>query len=729
MWNKLKATAALLAVLLGLTSESEIPVDAETKSLKLSEAEIAKLKAHFGDKYESMMSTVNGEIKAYLDKNMDMKAIHDELAAIVAEKAQEEENLETAEKNNAPEATTAQMVANVKALLKKETDAREKLQATVDKLMDEGIGDKPEAVITNAKNMKVVHTATHLFADAKDWNKFEGRAWNERLKNNSIKATDFDSDGAITLLQDDVAHFVRENPKALESLFVDTLELPKEWDRRTGVLDRVADGFIIPGEIVQGRAKGWKPKNNVKIVAEEGRVFRKKIDITFNGYELQQIENTWIRSYNGNDGSHPWKMTFIWFLLSEIVKQQMLDDRKAQINGIFAETPEGDGNPGAAVNSQDGLRFLFWYHREVSKKYRATNLGPITDVNIVDKVRQLIMSIPETERHAEGLELGLSQANLDRYRVKAGLLYQLHRTPDSGTTLYEKNHPIDFTNIIFQPLRDMTNTDFMYVTGSKNIQIMDYNVNEKGKFTVTHTKRDTDIFADYRLGIRLKFVGTKQASGEPADFERQKVWTNEAPIFNKDQFVPLFDDETGVIKFHFANMKVDKAFVTDITDIDNAPPGAIIKIIGNTALAGAKKVKDNANFDLTADFNLQLGGTLTLLVLADGTCKELKRTAAPEENVSTSDVSFTGTSIDASTGVDFHFTGVADATITNIINGVEGTSIRIYGNDVLDVDLSVADVALKIEVASTAVLSDSVSYVQLTLIDGIWYETKRSITP
>jgi hypothetical protein len=30
-----------------------------------------------------------------------------------------------------------------------------------------------------------------------------------------------------------------------------------------------------------------------------------------------------------------------WILLGELIKQQMLDDRIAQINGIFVQSPEG----------------------------------------------------------------------------------------------------------------------------------------------------------------------------------------------------------------------------------------------------------------------------------------------------------------------------------------------------------------------------------------------------
>jgi hypothetical protein len=728
MFEKFKKTAAMMLVLFGLKAEADIPIDTELKALNLTADQKAKLEAHFGKEgTKKMMDSMNTEIKAFMENNLDIKAVQDELDAIVKEKDLNAKELESAKQSGAPADDISAKIELLNKAHSEEKEKRIELEATVKKVMDLGEGDKPDVIINQTNAMKVVHSATHLNASNKEWDKFEKRAWNARLRDGSLKATDFNSDGAIPLLQDDIAHFVRENPNALESIFNDFLDLPKEWDRRTGVLDRVADAVIIAGEIVQGRSKGWSPKNKFKIAAEEGRVFRKKIDITFSGYELQEMENTFIRQYNGTDGSHPWKKVFVGFLLAELVKRQMLDDRIAQVNGIYAETPEGDNNPGASVNSQDGLRFLFWYHRDITKKYRAFDLGVPTDVNIVDYVKDLILSIPEIERSEEGLELGLSQAWLDAYRVRAGLVYQMHRSTDQGQAKYDKNHPIDYPNIIFQPLRDMVKTDFMYITKSKNIQIMDYNVSEKGKFTVVQDKRDTNIFADYRLGIRLKFVGTKLVSGDPAEFERQMVWSNNVPIFDKNTTVPVFDDETGIIQFHYANMKVDKGWKTHVSDLEGAPKGSIIRITGNTGMAAAKNVLDAAPFDLTAAFDLSLGGTLTLRVLEDGTFKELKRTTAPEAAVST-DKEFDDDTIDANLGTVFNYVGAADVTIAEILNGVEGKDIKIYGTDADGIDVVIEDVAGKIEVASTATLLDSDDYIQLTLVDGVWYETKRSIT-
>lgn len=293
MFKNLVKTIGAMMVLLGFKAEADIPISAEKKALDLSAEQIAKLEAHFGKDYaKKMVEGVNQEIKAHMENNMDIKAIQDEIDAIVKEKALAKEEIE---KDKEAGADSGDISKKIELLNKAHTDEkakREELEATVKKLMDEGVGDKPDAIIPGKAGMKVVHSNTHLFADNKDWNKFEKRGWNARLRDGSILATDFNTDGTIALLQDDIAHFVRENPNALESLFNDFAELPAEWDRRTGVLDRVADGFIIPSEVVQGRSKGWKPKGDFKIAAEEGRVFRKKIDITFTGYELQEIENT-----------------------------------------------------------------------------------------------------------------------------------------------------------------------------------------------------------------------------------------------------------------------------------------------------------------------------------------------------------------------------------------------------------------------------------------------------
>ncbi|MES2487564.1 MAG: hypothetical protein V4581_16660 [Bacteroidota bacterium] len=717
----MKKTVASLKTLFGF---KDIPLNAEGTATGFTEEQMARLKTELGDDYaEKLVQGLDKEIKDMSQADQTLKAMKDEIDAMVAESNLSAEELEKLAKDNADDGND--LTASMQALIKQNRD----FKATIQKLMDEPEGDVPAAIIKNVgKNMQ--HSATHLFATNKSYDAFDKRPWNARLRDGGMKATNFIDDSYIPTLQDDVAHFVRENPQVINSLFNDYAELPKEWDRRSGVLDRVSDGFVIAAEIVQGRAKGWAPKNRFKFTAEEGKVFRKKIDITFDGFELQQVETMWVGKTQKMDGSHPWKMSFIGFLLVELVKRQKLDDRKAQINGIYVPGPGGE-EAGAAVNSQNGLRFLWWYYRDVVKKYRPFTSGLLagapTPENIVDYIDEMIMAMPEDERNASGNEIELSETVLKWYRKKAGALYQLNFNTDSGEYEYKENYPVDHPGFLFQPLKDMTKTLFIGITQSKNVQVMDYDVSEKGKFTVQHDKRDTNIFADYRLGIRFIYVGMKRANGEPEEFEMQKLWSNNMPLFNENVTIPAFDDESGILQASYPSIKIDKNWRTDITEIEgNIVPGQILRITGNSALPGVKNLKDNAVFDLQGDYPLNTPGTITLFVKEDKTLLELERSTVAPVAEST-DVSFNGDTIDANDGTVFRFTGVADTAFDEIINGVEGKTIRIYGTDAVDIDLTFAAANTNYKVNSNASLGAAAHYLQFTKVSGKWRETKRVI--
>jgi hypothetical protein len=719
---KFKIMAGTVALLNALFGSKELPIDAENKQLNLDAAQRQKIVDALGEKdAEKAINGINSEIKAMADQNLILKAAKDELDALVLESGLTAEELAAA-------ANDGEGNDNVLGIVKTIAAKNKEMASTINALLKEPEGDKPLAVIHGGKaNMK--HSATHLFGSGKSYDAFEGgRSWNARLRDNGMKATDFNQSGVIPTLQSDMEHFVEENNGVLESLFNDFRGLPAQWDTRTGVLDRVSDGYIIPGEIVQGRAKGWSPKNNFKIASEEGRVYRKKIDITFKGYELQEIENTWIRQYNKADGSHPWKMSFIGFLLAELIKVQMVDDRNAQINGIFVQSPDGDDMPGAAVNSQNGLRYLWWYFRDVKKQYRAFDIGAPTEANIVDHINTMIKMMPEIERKEQGLEIQLSSKWLKAYLERASQLRPIviNNSTDQSQAQYQSNSPIDYPNFIFQELIDQTETDFIAITKSKNIQVLEYNTSEKGKFTVSHDKRDTNIFADYRLGIRIKFVGTKLAVGDPRAFEVQKVWSNNMPVFGNGVFAPAFDDVSGILKITFPNTEVDASWKTNITSIEGATKGSVIRIKGNTGLAAAKNLVDGAGLDLVSNFDLSTGGTIVLFAKEDGTFKELSRTIVPDV-AATTDINFTTGVIDSKGGTEFRFTGGATQAITSIINGVESKTIKIYGTDTAAVDVTLSDVG-NINVASNATLGDSNDYLQLTYVNAVWVETGRSIT-
>ena len=719
-WKFLAKTAIAIQAFLGIAS---IPINAENSGTDFSDEQKEKLKEHLGADYaQKLIQGFDKELKDMSQNDQSLKAIKDEIDALVAETNMSAEELEIIAKGSSDDGND--LLAKMQAIASAHKSFKEKMTEQLQALMDQPEGDSPLEIINNARQ-SMQHSATHLFASTKGYDAFDKRPWNQRFRDGGTKATTFNTDSNIPTLQGDLEHFVRENPSVINSLFNDYEDLPAEWDRRSGVLDTVADGYIITGEIVQGRKKGWAAKNRFKFVTETGKVFRKKIDITFDGFELQQIENTWVRIKN-SDKSHPWKMSFIGFLLAELVKQQKLDDRKGQVNGIFSINPDEDDNrPGAAVNSQNGLRYLWYYYRDVEKKYRAFDLGVPTDANIKDYIEDMIKRIPEEERGQEGMEIQLSDRWMKAYRKRAGELYQLNYNTDTGMYEYKENYPVDYPNFRFQVLKDQTNTDFIGITLSKNVQIMDYDTSEKGKFTVTHDKRDTHIFADYRLGIRFIIVGNKRASDEPENFEVQKVWSNDVPVFGSDVTVPAFDDTTGILKVTYPNIVMDEKWNTDIAAIEGVVPGQVIKITGNNRMASAKALKDNAVFDLTADYALNTPGYILLYVNEDKTLKEIERTTTAPV-AATTDVSFNTGVVDAKASGVFRFNGGVTTAITGVINGVENKNIKIYGTNAAGVNVTLATTG-NIKLNSSATLDTAADYIQLTLIGGYWRETKRVI--
>jgi hypothetical protein len=730
MFAKLKQTVATMMVLLGFSAEAEIPINATEKKLDLSAEQVKKLEAALGPDYaKKMFSAIDGEIKAHLDKNMDLKAMQDELDAIIKENQLNAEDVNRAQEENADEGTVAAKMELLNSSMSAMKKKNGELEAAVQKLMEQPEGDVPTAIIRNLGKTTMEHSATHLFASNKSYDAIDKRPWNQRAVKGDYKATTFKDDSEIPLLKGDVEHFVRENPEFIESLFNDTDVLPTDWSYTTNVQDRISTGYVIAAEIVQGRKKGWAPKNNFHFDTETGQVYRKKIDIEFDGYELQELENTWIGRIKDMSGSHPWKLSFVAFLLTELSKQQIVDDRNAQINGIYAVGGKGEA-PGYAVNSQNGLRYLWYYYRDIVKKYRAFSIGVPTDMNIVDYIEKMILMIPENVRKNQGFEIQLSERWKLAYNKKAAERYTLAMNTDEGKTTYSLNYPIDRPNFKFQVLKDQTQTDFIGITYSKNVDVMEYKPEEKNRFTTTFDGRNMKIFADYRLGIRFIFVGTKKVKDtDPQLFEKQMLWSNDVPVFGTETKVPVFDNKSGALQVVYKNMVIDEGWVTDVTEIDgDFTPGQVITITGNTSLAGAKSIKNGDVFSLTgnADYPLNTAGTITLFVNENKTLRELSRTTTAPAIAST-DVSFTGAALDADMGKIFRYNGTAATTgLTNIINGVEGQSIKIYGKAGNAV-LTLSDTG-NINVVSNATLNDAADVIQLTLVNGTWMETNRTIT-
>lgn len=717
-WKFMAKTVAFLLTFLGI---DEMPIDAKERKIDFNAEQEEKLKTAFNEtQLAELKKALNQELKAMEENTLEWKAIQDEIDALVKETGLTEEEIRTAAGNRDGDPDSA---AKIKALGHKIAEH----EANIKKLMDDSLGDKPEAVIKNL-GTKVRHSATHLFASGKDYDALD-RPWNKKAAamaagNMSVTATDFTDQPTIQKLNDDMKLYYRENPTELKSLTRDKYGLPEFWPTRTKVDDLVADASIATAEVSQSRKLPWLPKNKQTIQPEEGKIFPIQIDAEFIGFRLQKMEASWLNMMN-KEGSQPYKESFVRYLVSEIDKKARIEDRVASVKGIYVETPENATEAGRAINRQNGLLYLLQQARDVTKKYRPFDLGLPTTTNIVDYVDNFIKQLPQEVRENQGLVLYLSDEWLRAYKRRSETLFGTN----TDYTGYPET-PKDYPNVKFQRLIDMAGTDFMFITFDDNIELLENVPAEKSMYKFEYLLRKMYIWADYKMGIRLLHIGNTVEEGDPDEFKVQTVWSNTVPVFPKETFIPFHENGSGILKLAFNNVYAANGRTSHVTDISNYADykGQVIKIKGNTALAAATNVVHNtAKISLAgnANFNLKSGGTLTLFVPLTGVPFELSRTTAPE-TAETPEVSVTTATIDANLGSTYRYGGSGDLAVTGIINGVEGKTIKIFGNATADSDLTFSTTG-NIIMTSSAALATATHYVELTLVDGYWRETARLI--
>lgn len=715
---KWKFAAKFIATILAFMNWGD-SVPQKDGKLELTEEDKKKLQSALKDDKKDpdgskgLRNVVEAIEKDLAANARDEEALKKELRDALSEGTNlSEEDIDKVLKNEDVDMDLKEFVRVVKSELKNQTQ-------TIEKLLREDEPDTSE-LINELKNKVVKHSKTHLFGSAKAYDAFEGRPWNQRAAGLVNAATTFTDSTTVEKLNGDLDLYFRENPEEIKSLHRDNFGLPSFWPKRINVDDRVADGTIAVAEITQARKLPWLPKNKELIKAEEGRVFPVNIDIEYVGFYLQKIEASWLNKMN-KEGSQPYKESFVRFLVSELDKKARVEDRISTIKGVYVETPENATKPGKSINRQDGLLYQIYKAQKITKKYKAFSLGVPTVTNIVDYVDNMIESLPQEVRVMPGLVYYLSPYWLKAYKRR---YEQLHGTQNDYTG-YPTN-PKDYNNIKFEPLSDLEGHDVQFVTFDDNIEILENVPQEKSMYHFEYLKRIIYIWADYKQGVRLIHIGNKIKDGDPLEFKIQTIWSNDVPIFKGDFAIPLFDDTTGEIDAKFSHMKVDDAWDTDITKINNAVAGQLIKLQGNTAMANAKNVTSADNIGLTGgNFNLKTGGTLVLFVKADGSIVELSRTAAPEA-AGDETVQFDGNSVDASLGSEFYSTVGVNTNFAEILNGVEGQEISIYGPEGATT-LTINDVVGNLEVTAEAILATENDFVKFVKVDGVWYESERTI--
>lgn len=709
-----KKFQALYTFMLAFFSAESLVEDGK---INLSAEKMQELQDALGEKVKlsEVVEAMNQELadSAENDEGGDQRLVDLKKQAMEMLRAHGLSQADAEEELKNPQATEDPTMKEILAGL---IDHNKKTDKMLNKLLKEPEGDSPLAS-GKRDNLRDMHNKTHFLGTGKAYDAFEDRPWNQAAAGLLDK---FNIAGLskveVQTLNDDADLYVREVNSDLNSLERDLLGLPAFWPVRSNIDDKVADGNIVSGEVSQGRKKNWLPKGNQMIQPEESQIYPVQIDLEFQGYTLQEMLTSWIKNYN-REGSQAYKMSFVRYLISELMKKARQEDRKVAINGVYVKTPTDSTVPGKAINRSEGILAKLWRAYFIDGKFKVANIGLPTPTNIVEYIPKLIESnLKEEDKNTEGLVLYLSPTHLRNHKSRKRELFGLDNNYNGSEVMEIENYP----NIRFHALRDLEGSDFMFITDDNNIEIMENIPGEKSMLHFEMLKRILYIFGDYKFGVRFKHIGTKVKDGDPAEFKVQTVWANMPPYIH-DTFTQIFDDTTGEITLPYSNVKVAPNWATSITDIKGTFAGQIVKLQGDTGATG--NVVSTGNLTLASNFALSSGGILTLRVNADTSLTEIKRTTAPQV-VTPTDATYID-DIDATEASEFNFSGVANDTLDEILNGFEGQEIVVNGG--AGGSVTINDVTGNIEVASQAVLADAADNITFVKVDGVWTEVARTI--
>jgi len=729
--NRLSKTIGFLWAILGI---QKTPI--KEGKLDLTEDQEKKIIEALGEKdFKTMVKAINKEAKNVLDEESSKKLIEDARAefkaSLEASGYTEEEIRDMANKGSAKDGKGDKSKdkkgdtsdASLEGLISDFKAYQKKTDLMIAKLIED---PEPDPVIPLNKNgdMKnLKHSATHLYGDNQALNEFASRPWNQRAAGLTKNATSWDGTaGEINLqrLNGDVELFYRENPSTIESLHRDMIELPSFWPTRFGVKDRISDGKIVSDEITQARKLPWLAKNNQKIQPETRQIFDVSIDLEWVGNDLQKYEKSWLQGVMSMEGSTPYKMTFVQFLVTELMKKAKAEDRMSAIKGVYVATPDDATVAGRAINRQNGLLYQLYKGVYIDKKVKVPSIGLPTPENIVDYAQMVIeKNIKEESKEASNLVYYMPKDHERWYKTRYRQLRGIENDYTSDDRLTIEN----YENIRIEPLHDLNGTNVHLITFDDNIEIMEDVPNEKGLLTFERLKRIIYGHADYKFGCAFIHLGTEVTDDDPDAFKVQTVWTNGVFPFKKDFYIPFHDDKSGKLKVTYSNLSIVPGFETDIATLEKANlfEGQIVRIKGNTS-GVTSSVKDNPTFDLASDYDLSSGGTLTMVVTPALTLKEVKRTTEAS-NAPAETFTFDSATVDLTNGTTQTFNGDA-TTLTGIENGTEQQKLTLLNSG--EANLTVSDVAGNISVVSDAVIKPEDTLV-LILIDGIWTEFSRTI--
>lgn len=708
--------AAVIAFGLKVLGLDALP-KGEDGLLSLTPEQEAAIQKEFPDeKFEQFKKAANEVLEEEAGLDAEKQAAFEQLASVV----------------NTPKGTsTATVVQTAAETIAEQRQTIEALSnaPVPDEAVRQIVGTGMKGKLVGAAAVLALSSTTHLFAEnATPFMAFENRPWNQRAAGKVVAETDFSDTSTIARLNNDLKEYYVQNPKFLLDLNRDKFGLPSFWPKTTGVKDSVANAGIMVMNVTQARKNGFAPGADFYIDAEQVKVWPIQIDVLFEGYQLQQLETSWISDIQDLSGSDGYKMPFVAYLTGLIDARARIEDREACIKGIYVKTPKGLGKPGQYLFRQDGILAQLFRFRDVEKRLKVfkSTVGSYKLTNAYDYMKEFMESLSDEERKTPNLILYISRKNRDIYREAVKAKNALNNDYSGVDNL---NSPEGFDNVTFEVLPDMAGSNVMFITNSQNIGIYEYIPTEKGKYNLQYKERDTLVMNDYKLGTGFTYVGKQLEKGSPFFGKAQFVWINDEPIFPANHYAPIYGEAgNGILEVTFNKYYVDSNLMGDITTINGLATGSILKIKGNDGLTTTFKIKKKTaqlgNLDISTDFNPKTETDITLVKLPTGIWKEVSRNTGSLAEADSTAVEFDTDAIDANEGIEFKYTGAASDTLAEILNGVDGSEITIYGQATNT--LTVAAVAGKIVLLDvSAVLNTAAKFIKLQKFEGMWFETSR----
>lgn len=721
---------AVLAVAFAALGIKELPKGEDGK-LALDADQELKLKSTFtGKNYDAFLKVANDilaeEAGIQAAEDAEKENANNLLASVLQGNAGDDDD---GEDSGAPGENNLEANAK-KAALKIASQQAQIVALSNEPVADSAVKNIIKKTLAGTALAASLSTATHLYganADVAATNlfKFEGRNWNARAAGHSVAKTDFEDVSTITRLNEDLKEYQVKNPNFLRDLYDTAYDLPGFWPVHRGVIDRVTDAVMSVGNVTQARKPDWTPGFQMWVEAESRKIYRIQIDKQWNGYQLQELETTWLNTIYNFDGSSPYKHSFIAFLITKIYEKARQEDAEGAWNGIYAPNVHGITKQGHYLNAQSGLRHQLYFFRDVLKKITpyVSKVGRFSASNAQDYCKGFVESLPLEVRHKQNMVWYMSPSNL----VKVQEDYKQKNALHNDYTGEKLNYIEGYPNITFQTDKRLEGSNLMFITDKENIEILEYLEEEKRKFRIEELKRDTYMHADYRFGCAFVFSGMELPENSEFKGVAQYIFVNDEPIFPATVTVPLFGKPLSApVEINYNRLHVHPEMVADVTKLTGLPEGTVIEITGNAQMVTTAKIKkksagNGGNLDLTADFDPKTTYKLILVIQPDGTYKEITRVEEFPTGVPAV-ATFDDLVVDYTEGAVQKYEGEA-GELTEIVGGNEGSVITLYGSENA---LTVKAVAGKIQTTGgDVVLNADAKFITLRNFGGVWYEIKK----